>query len=491
MENKTDLLIIKPGSPQKIYGDLSTALSAVEPPLFGLMMAAFAKEKGYAVKILDMEVEGLDAKAVAEKIIDINPLLVDIVVAGANPSASSTPLMSITGEILNALKQKASSVKTVLSGIHPSVLSGETLKEEKTDFVIKGESFYAMVDLLERLKNDKDVENPAILGLWYLKNGKAIDNGWAKTAENIDELPMPAWDLLDMTKYRAHNWHCFGHLKERSPYAVIYTSLGCPYNCSYCNIHAMYGRPGIRFRSPEKIIEEIDLLVKKYGVKNIKFFDELFAINEDRVNRICDLIIERGYDLNIWAYARINTVNGQMLEKMKKAGINWLCYGIESGSQDVRSGVNKFGFGQESIRKVINMTQKAGIYILGNFIFGLPDDNFETMTETFNLAKELNCEYVNFYMAMAYPGSRLYEEAKTKKWALPESWLGFAQLNKETLPLATKHISGRDVLRFRDKAFDEYYKRPEYVKMIKEKFGSEELFHIEEMLKHKIERKFA
>ena len=491
MPNNIDLLIIKPGSPKKIYGDLSSELSAIEPPILGISVAAFVREKGYSVKIIDMETDGLDFEKTIDKIIEINPFLVNIVVAGANPSASSTPLMAITGEILRALKKKAPEIKTILTGIHPSALPERTLMEEKTDFIGQGESFYTVLELLKALKSDIK-EELKIAGLWYLKEGKLISNGWGKLVKNLDELPLPAWDLLDMQKYRAHNWHCFGHLRERSPYAVIYTSFGCPYNCSYCNIRAFYdGKPGIRFRSPEKIIEEIDLLVKKYNVKNIKFLDELFAINEERVNQVCDLLIRRGYDLNIWAYARINTVNEKMLEKMRKAGVRWLCYGIESGNQKVRTGVDKLGFGQEQIKKVIKITQDAGIYILGNFIFGLPDDDLQSMEETFNLAKELNCEYVNFYAAMAYPGSRLYEEAVEKGLELPKTWLGYAQLNEETLPLPTKYISGRDVLRFRDQAFQGYFSRPAYLKMIEEKFGQEAVSHIKEILKYEIKRKFA
>jgi radical SAM superfamily enzyme YgiQ (UPF0313 family) len=491
MSKNIDLLIVKPGSAKKIYGNLSSSLSAIEPPVWGGMLANFIRDKGYSVKILDMETEDLGTSQIADKIITMNPVLVNIVLMGPNPSASSTPLMVVTRELLNLLKEKNPQAKTILTGIHPSSLPERTLKEEKTDFVGRGESFYTILQLLEILKSGKKVEGP-IKGLCHIREGNMISNGWGETIKDIKELPAVAWDLIDMDKYRAHNWHCFGHLKERSPYAVIYTSLGCPYNCSYCNIHAFYdGKPGIRFRSPENIIAEIDLLVRNYGVKNIKFLDELFAINEDRVNQVCDLIIERGYDLNIWAYARINTVNEKMLKKMKKAGINWLCYGIESGNQNVRTGVNKLGFGQDLIRKVIKMTQEEGISILGNFIFGLPDDNLQTMQETLDLAKELNCEYANFYATMAYPGSRLYEEAVKKGLRLPKSWLGFAQLNEETFPLSTKYLSGSDVLRFRDKAFKEYYSRPEYLKMIEEKFGPEEVSHINEMLKYEIKRKLV
>jgi len=492
MSKNTDLLIVKPGSPKKMYGDLSSTLSAIEPPVLDIALAAFIKNKGYSIGIIDMETDGLDANGLADKIIELNPVLVNIAATGANPSAASTPLMIVIREILESLKSKSPKIKTILTGIHPSALPEKTLKEEKTDFVGRGESFYIIEKLLNVLKESKNVGDYKINGLWYLKDSKTIGNGWGDLIKNLDELPMPAWDMLDLNKYRAHNWHCFGHLEERTPYAVIYTSLGCPYNCNYCNIHALYnGQPGIRFRSPEKIVEEIDFLVKKHKVKNIKFLDELFAINETRVNRICDLIVERGYDLNIWAYARINTVNKKMLGKMKKAGINWLCYGIESGSQKVRTGVEKFGFDQNLIKKVIKDTQDAGIHIQGNYIFGLPDDDLKTMQETLDLAKELNCEYVNFYTTMAYPGSKLYEKAIKTKLKLPDSWMGYGQLNSETLPLPTKYISGGEVLRFRDKAFKEYFSNPKYLEMIRKKFGEEEVAHIKEMLKHEIKRKFA
>jgi len=476
-----------------MYGDLSQTLSAIEPPVIGGLVAGFIRGKGCSVKILDMEAEGLNAEKTAEKIIEINPLLVNIVVAGANPSASSTPLMVITGEVLKALKERAPRIKTILTGIHPSALPEKTLREEKTDFVGQGESLYTILELLGALKEKKDINNLKVKGLWHLnEKNEVICGGWSEVIKNLDELPFVAWDLLPMDKYRSHNWQCFDDLSQRKPYATMFTSFGCPYDCSYCNIHALYnGKPGIRFRSAENIVEEIDLLVKKYRVKTIKFLDELFAINEERVNKICDLLIERGYDLNIWAYARINTVNENMLRKMRKAGIKWLCYGIEAANKKVRAGVDKFGFDEDLVRKVIQMTKDADIYILGNFIFGLPDDDLETMRETLNLAKELNCEYVNFYATMAYPGSRLYEEALTKGQELPKNWLGYAQLNEETLPLGTKYLSGREVLRFRDQAFKEYYSSPVYLQMISEKFGEAILNHINEMLKHEIKRKYA
>ncbi len=357
------------------------------------------------------------------------------------------------------------------------------------DFVCQGEGFDTILQLLEVLKSGNETGSYKIPGLWYTQNGEVISNPPAPLF-NPDELPLAAWDLLPMDKYRAHNWHCFEHIDQRQPYAIIYTSLGCPFNCSYCNIHALYnGKPGIRFRSPEKVVEEIDFLVKNYKVRNIKIIDELFAINEDRVTRICDLIIQGGYDLNMWAYARVDTVNESMLKKMKQAGINWVAYGIESASRRVRQGVTK-KFEQDVIANAVKMTQAAGIYIIGNFIFGLPDDDLETMQETLEMAKDFNFEYANFYVAMAYPGSSLYEDAIKQGIRLPEAWHGYGQYAEETLPMPTKYISAEDVLRFRDKAFREYFSNPRYLEMVREKFGPRVVEHIEEMLKHKVPRKF-
>ena len=313
----------------------------------------------------------------------------------------------------------------------------------------------------------------------------------APIIKNLDnELSFAAWDLLPMDKYRAHNWHCFEDLDNRTPYGVIYTSLGCPFKCSYCPIHAFYGKPGIRFRSPEKVVEEIDLLVKNYNIKNIKFMDELFVLREDRVFKICDLIIQRGYSLNIWVYARVDTVNERILKKMKQAGINWVAYGFESASERVRQGVSK-KIHQEKIKKAIEMTYDTGINIIGNFIFGLPDDDFESMQETLNMAKEYNFEYVNFYTAMAYHGSQLYDYALKQRWPLPETWHGYSQYAYETFPLSTKYLSGPEVLKFRDKAFNEYSSNSKYLEKIRKKFGEKVESHIINRLKKKLKRKYA
>jgi len=491
-ENDIDLLLINPGCKKETYGDLRLSISAIEPPVWAGLIAAFVREKGFSVKIIDAEVENYSDEHVVDKIVECSPALVAIGAVGSNPSASSTPKMVPAGKLLNTIKNRLPHINTSLYGIHPSALPEKTLNEEKVDFMFRGECFCTVVKLLEELKSNSKIKNYNIDGLLYKKDGKVVSNGWGGLVKDVDELPFVAWDLLPMNKYRAHNWHCFKNLDERQPYAVLYTSFGCPFSCTFCNIKANYnGKPGIRFRSPEKIIEEVDLLVKKYKVKNIKFADEIFVLKESRVIEICDLIIQRGYDLNIWAYTRIDTINERLLKKMKKAGINWLAFGIESANKKVRDGVVKGRFGKDAIKEAIEMTHKAGIYIVANFIFGLPDDDAQTLQETLDMAKVLNCEYVNFYTAMAYPGSQLYEDMVRQGANLPKSWLSYSQFGKETLPLSTKYLSSSEILRFRDKAFEEYHSNPCYLNMIGEKFGLDAVDHIKDVLKYKINRKYV
>ncbi|MEW6076901.1 MAG: radical SAM protein [Thermodesulfobacteriota bacterium] len=483
----TDLILINPGNRKQAYGSLAESLAGVEPPLMMALLAAYLREKGFSVSIIDAEAEGLDADQTADIIARHAPRAVGIGAIGANPSASSTPKMTAIRPLLNRIKGRNLPCKTVLFGIHSSALPERTLREEAVDFVVRGEVFYPVEQLLRMLLSGEDAAT--INGLCLLRNDCFVDNGRADVVEDLDSLPLPAWDLLPMAKYRAHNWHCLDDVSRRSPYGVIYTSLGCPFHCDYCNIHEMYGgHPGIRFRSPGRVLEDIDRLYQEYKICHLKIMDELFVINENRVMEICDLLIERDYGLNIWAYARVDTVTGKVLKKLKQAGVNWLAFGIEAGADAVRQGVSKGRFDGDRIRDAVAKAHGAGINVLGNFMFGLPDDDMDTMGETLALARELECEYANFYTTMAYPGSALYEDAVTRGLPLPRTWGGFAQLSPEAMPLPTKHLTAAEVLRFRDDAFASYFSAPSYLAMIEKKFGPQAVVHIRRMLSLKLRR---
>jgi radical SAM superfamily enzyme YgiQ (UPF0313 family) len=179
-----------------------------------------------------------------------------------------------------------------------------------------------------------------------------------------------------------------------------------------------------------------------------------------------------------------------MLEKLRKAGVRWLALGIESGSEHVRDGAEK-SFSQNEIIEIVRQIQKAGISVIGNFIFGLPDDDLESMKQTLSLAVELNCEFANFYSAMAYPGSQLFHMATEKGWALPQTWSGFSQHSYDCQPLPTEKVSSAQVLKFRDDAFNRYFANKRYLDMVTQKFGWDTRTHIEKMAKVKLRRKIV
>lgn len=472
-----DLLLINPND-RELYGSLAS-ISACEPPLWCALIASYIREKGYSVKILDAVVENLSPEETADRIAKDNPLLTAIIAMGQNPSVSSTPKMTVVGQVLKKLKEDAPHIKTLVGGLHPSALPERTLEEAGADYVIQGEGFAVLQNLIRELRLGFHHQR------WiYRSSGPP----WGTKLIDINVLPMSAWDLLPMEQYRAHNWHCLDRLDQRRPYAVIYTSLGCPYNCTYCPIHAMYGgKPNIRFRSPVKVIQEIDFLVKNHSIKNFKIIDELFTLRREHVERICDLLTERGYGLNIWAYGRVETADEDILRKMKQAGINWIAYGFESANETMRQGVSK-KFSQQEMLRAIEMTRTAGINIIANVMFGLPDDSLETMQQTLEMVQEFNFEWFNAHVTMPYPGSRLYEEAVRQKASLPKKWDDWGQYSEGLMPLPTKYVSAEEVLRFRDRAFQQYFSRPEYLKMIGERFGPGAVEHVKEMLMHKIRR---
>jgi radical SAM superfamily enzyme YgiQ (UPF0313 family) len=499
--NQLDLVLVNPGSRTKIYQALGKTLTAVENPVWAGLIATFVRTKGFSVAIVDAEAEELTPEQAAERVAELHPRLTTVVVYGHQPSAS-TQNMTGASAIVTALKRAHPEMKVLMLGGHVAALAERTLADEQCDFVTRDEGLYGVVDLLAALKASPDPDLSKVRGLVYRQNGGYVSNQAAPLVKDVEaEMPGVAWDLLPMSRYRAHNWHCFDNVNAREPYAAIYTTLGCPYHCSFCCIQAPFksGEKELglgeqvnsyRFWSPARVIQEIDILVNKYGVRNIKFADEMFVLNQRHVGGICDLIIERGYNLNIWAYARIDTVKDGMAEKLKQAGFNWLAFGIEAANDRVLTDVNK-RYKIEDVYKTVRKVQEAGIHVIGNYIFGLPEDTHETMQETLDLALDLNCEFGNFYSAMAYPGSLLYQQAQQLGWKLPDTWTGYSQHAVDTLPLPTKHLAAGEVLAFRDAAFHAYFTHQPYLDMVQRKFGAATVAHIREMTAHRLARRYA
>lgn len=493
-----DALFVHPNGSSIIYQDLAKEYAAIEPPIWAALLAQHVRNKGYNVNILDCEANRLSVEESCSAIEDMKPRLVVIVVYGQQPSASTQNMVG-AANLVNRLKLICPEIKTVFVGLHPSATSRETLENTDVDFVCQGEGPRTITALLETdLKSRDQLEK--VPGLWW-KQGiftRFTTPAPVISQEELEvELPGMAWDLLPMDKYRTSNWHALSNNNERQPFASLYTSLGCPFKCSFCcinatfgnnNVDQSYGKPSFRFWNPDFIIKEFDI-IHRMGIRNVKLADEMFVLNQHHFMEICKKITERGYDFNIWAYARIDTVKESYLETLKKAGVNWLALGIESGNQTVRKGVVKGKFSDVNIRELVKKIQDSGISVIGNYIFGLPDDDMNSMRETLDLAKELNCEFSNFYAAMAYPGSSLYLQALKEGWELPDSYVGYSQHSYETKPLPTKYLTAAEVLRFRDNAFNEIFSNQRYLDMVKNKFGQKAHDGIVDMLKYKLKRK--
>lgn len=489
------ILFIHPGNHKKTYQDLASSFSAIDTPYWEPLLAGYLRNQGFDVAIYDVNVQGWNAVTGAELLSQYQPELVVFMVFGHHPSAS-TQTMPAARYLAADVKAANPDIPIAMGGTHPAAIWQRTLQEEPIDFVIKGEGAYGIRDLtlyLQDKKNQRQVRDV------YWKSGDAlalmgVQSDQIKNMDNV--YPEYAWDLLpSLDHYRAHNWHCFQNFSDskmanfadvRMPYASIYTAFGCPYSCEFCCINAVFGKPGIRYWSLTSVINWIDQLVNIHGVKNIRIADELFILAPKRIERFCDLLIERNYDLNLWAYGTVDTTNTHLLKKLRNAGLRWVCLGIEAGNTAVLENVNKKI--KNNIFDVVARIQDHGIHIIGNYMFGLPEDNLTTMRQTLDLAKTLNCEFVNFNAAMPYPGSKLYDKAQNLGFPI-HNWNQFSQYSYDCLPLPTKYITSAEVLRFRDQAFTEYFSNPKYQQTIEEKFGHRVVTHINDMLTIKIKRK--
>ena len=460
-----DLLLVNPGNRLEQFARLSD-LATIAQPLGLAMIAAYVRQFGFSVAIIDAEVYGWIPEEVIKKISEYNPLVIGL--------SAFTTKMTAAGKILFLIKKYMPQVITIVGGHHPSAIPTRTLEEEAVDFVIKGEGFFPIVELLRCIKDRRNEFN--IPGVWYREGDKIIGNGQASGLTNLDDLPMAAWDLLPMERYRAHHWQSWDHGLDMSGFAIIYTSLGCPFNCAYCSVNVVYQERRVRYRSPEKVVDEIRYLVEHYGVRYIEIIDDTFTLNYKRVELLCDKIIESGLGdkVSMWCFARTDRADKKLMEKMRQAGIRWVFMGFESGDDVVLQGVNKKQT-IDDIRVAVQNVREAGIYIGGNYVFGLPNDTKETMETTLAFAKELNTEHANFFVMMAYPGTQFHNLSKEKKYPLPEEWGQYGFFASNAIPMRNDNLSSQEILVFRDKAFQEYFSSQRYQSMILAKFGEEVL----------------
>jgi len=504
-----DVLFINPGNHEEIYQSLANKYTAIETPTWALLLAQSCRSVGYNVQILDVNAERLTLDQAVEKIKQKNPRLICFVVYGQNPNAG-TVNMSGTAKLANAIKNAGIKIPVAVVGSYVQSLPVKTLQDEKSiDIIFVNEGVYALRNLLkENLENFEKLDH--VKGIGFRKNGLPFLTEPERIVpqDKMDtDLPGYAWDLLPYNQkpldlYRAPMWHSDYIEENRTPYAAIYTSLGCTFKCSFCMINIINRNDNdpigvasnystMRFWSPEFIIKEFDKLFEM-GVKTLRISDEMFLLNQKYYVPLCKLLKERNKnnDLNMWAYSRIDSVRKpENLKLIREAGIKWLALGIESGEKKIRLQATKGNFEDIDIRDVIKMIHDANIEIIANYLFGLPGDTHETMQNTFNLSLELCTLAWNAYPVMALPGSQLYKEAIEKGYDLPQDYSEFSFHSYNTKPLPTEYLTPAEILKFRDQAWFKYHGHLPFLNKIEKKYGSSAQENIEDMTKVSLKRK--
>ncbi len=506
---KIDCCFLVTSSSKKSYQKLSETYSAIEPPTWALLLAQSTRAAGFNVKIIDANAENLTLDEILKRILIMSPRLICFVVYGQNVNAGTSNMSGATF-VSDYLKQNKINIPISFIGSHVQALPKETLiKEKNIDFVFTNEGVYSLRNILKLNPITTNNLKP-IKGIAFRDGNKILVNYPEKVVPNerMDiDLPGYAWDLLPyknkpLDLYRSPMWHAEYNFNKRSPYASIQTSLGCVFKCNFCMINLINRNnnseigvaseySNMRFWSTDFIIKEFDKLISM-GVKTIRIVDEMFLLNPKYYIPLCEKLALRNKDdsLRLWSYSRIDTVKRpDILKLVRKAGIKWLCLGIESGDKKVRLEVAKGKFEDVDVKDVIEKVHEADINVMANYIYGLPGDTKETIEKTYKLSLELCTAGWNTYAAMALPGSQLYKDAKQKNTALPGSYEGYSFHSYETLPLPTDSLNPSEILHLRDEAFKKYHNHKPFLDLITSKFGKDAAKNIVEMTKISLKRK--
>lgn len=450
-----EILLIQPNYSRQ----RSSGVWRIAPPMGLAYLAAVLEKNNLPVKILDANALNLSVDDVLAEIEKSKPTIIGVSIL--------TPGHNFATELV---KKIPDSILSVAGGAHATA-APDVMLENGFKVVIRGEGEQTFLDLVLR-KNFSE-----IAGISFRENGK-IKHNPDRTPPDPNQLPLPARHLL------IKNGVDLPYASEATqyfPWAVLTTSRGCPYDCYYCN-KLIFGRK-IRYRSPENVLEEIDFLVKKYGIKEISFSDDCFNFDLPRAKKIFDLIITRGYKIKLRFSngLRADKIDEEFLQKAKKAGCNYIALGVESGSQEILNKIPK-GETLAEIEKAAKLVKKSGIPLTCFFMFGLLGDTKETMEQTIEFAKKLNPDIASFNIATPYPGTRMWQLIKENGGQIMiNDWDEFHHTASRCFFKMPGMADEKIVAEMLKKAVKEFYFRPSY--MIKQIFKIRSFSQIKTMLR--------
>ena len=461
INDKIDILFINPPSSiSERYGKEDMGeVGGDLIPLGMASLAAYIREKGFGVGVLDCPTLKIDNKKVYEIIVKKDPAIIGF--------STTTYSLSRAIELAKEVREKLPNKLTVIGGSHANVAGIETAGDyDVFDIVAYGlDGEYIAHDIVKKFKEKqysrkefisdyKMLEN--IKGIIYKKNNKIFKNQPRENISNLDDLPLPARDLFPMERYIP-----LPNQYKKLPLTNMVVIRGCPYFCSFCD----QAGTGARRRSPQKVIEEIKDCVEKYGIKEISFWDDTMSYHKKWMREFLELLIKENLDL-VWScYAAVNTVDKEILQLMYKAGCWNIFYGYETAIEELAENIqtNRKNKNFERMKKVAKWTKEVGIEVRGSFLIGLPGETPELAKQTIQNAIELDPDYAQFTLVCPYPGTKLAKEIEAGKWGkfITKDLEEYQCWNVTWLPEGYKNPKElKDMERY---AFRKFYLRPSYI----------------------------
>jgi radical SAM superfamily enzyme YgiQ (UPF0313 family) len=431
-------------------------------PMGLLYLAGVLESNGKEVQILDLLVSKYSKEKIKNKLEEYQPDIVGVTCVTMN--------YPIASDILKYCKSVNKDIITIIGGPHVTFAALETLTEAPwIDIVVRGEGELTLMDIV----NGKKLAD--IDGIAYRDKNDGIKLTRARhLIENLDELPLPARHLFQLSRYHALDVH-----------ASLITGRGCPFSCIFCVGSKMGGRR-VRYRNPKLVVDEVEQALTVYGFTKVNFEDDLLTLNHKHLYAICDEIIARGLKFKWSAFSRVDTVNPEMLRKMKESGCTHLLYGIESGNQHILDTAKK-KITLDKIRDAVKMAKEADIQILASFIVGLPGETKETLQQSLQFAQGLGVPY-GFHVLSPFPGTEVREKANeygieilTNEWlkydcntavtrtkeAGPKEIYQFIREYNEVIKRVLNHLEEKDVLNIQDEATKTRRRSPLAVALLK------------------------
>ncbi|MEI8011971.1 MAG: radical SAM protein [Candidatus Omnitrophota bacterium] len=372
-------------------------IPAITPPVGLMYLASMARQRlgsNCVIEIIDARLKKLDCMAVAEKVSRIRPDIVGISVISF--------YVNEMHKIAALIKKSCPETLIIVGG--PHISAEKKLTDENIDIAVIGEGEVVFDAILGQYIGAKDFSG--IPGIIYRKENKVYSNAMNLSfIEDLDAIPFPAYDLIDIKQYADLCNSFKGIFTFREQRMGVFTSRGCPNGCIYC--HNIFGRK-FRARSPENVFKEILLLHEKYSVKEFSIYDDVFNCDRNRAEKIADLIIESKMDIVLIFICgfRIDSVDEALLRKLKACGTKFISYGIESGSQRIQALIGK-NIDLNKASAVIEMTNKLEIFTGGHFVIGFPGETLEEINATIKYAAESKIMFPGIQMVMPYEGTAL------------------------------------------------------------------------------------